>query len=268
MVSIRNLCKSYGTLQVVNHLSLEIGTGEVVTVIGPSGTGKSTLLRCINYLETPSAGSITVDDLCVDAAGAKKKDIHRLRKETSMVFQNYNLFNNKTALENIMEPMVVAQRVPKAEARKRALEILEMVRLSDKRDAYPSRLSGGQQQRVSIGRAMATTPKIILLDEPTSSLDPELVGEVLEVIGILARRKVSMLIATHEMEFARRIADRVVFMENGSIVEEGAPEELFEHAQNERTRAFLGRYYEQPDRAIKPDNTIWRTQWQENYFAQ
>jgi ABC-type polar amino acid transport system ATPase subunit len=243
MVSIKNLHKSFGDLQVINGLDLEVGTGEVVVVIGPSGTGKSTLLRCVNYLEKPSSGIIEIDGLAVDANSAKKRDIHALRRQTSMVFQNYNLFNNKTALENIMEPMVAAQNVPKAIARQRALEILEMVRLSDKRDAYPSQLSGGQQQRVSIARAVSTAPKIILLDEPTSSLDPELVAEVLDVIGMLAKQDISMLIATHEMEFARSIADKVMFMDDGTIAESGTAEEMFENARMERTRLFLKCFY-------------------------
>lgn len=239
MIEIQNLSKNYGELNVLKGISLSIRKGEVIAIIGPSGTGKSTFLRCINFLEKPSTGTITIDNLTIDSQNARKKDILALRQLTSMVFQNYNLFSNKTALENIMEPLVTAKRMQKKEARRIAEDILQKVGLSDKSDYYPTQLSGGQQQRVGIGRAMSTSPKVILFDEPTSSLDPELVGEVLDVIKNLAEQHTTMLITTHEMDFARKIADRVLFMYDGIILEEGTPEEIFIHPKHERTKKFL-----------------------------
>lgn len=202
----------------------------------------STLLRGINYLEKPSEGSVVIDDVSVDVATAKKEDIYRLRMRTAMVFQNYNLFKNKTALENIMEPMVSVQKMPKQLAREKALKILAAVGLAEKRESYPAQLSGGQQQRIGIGRAMAVDPGVMLIDEPTSSLDPELVGEVLNLLYKLAREHTTMIIATHEMEFARHIADWVIFIEDGKIVEEGDPETFFESPQTERARQFLKKF--------------------------
>lgn len=202
----------------------------------------STLLRGINYLEKPSEGSVVIDDVSVDVATAKKEDIYRLRMRTAMVFQNYNLFKNKTALENIMEPMVSVQKMPKQLAREKALKILAAVGLTEKRESYPAQLSGGQQQRIGIGRAMAVDPGVMLIDEPTSSLDPELVGEVLNLLYKLAREHTTMIIATHEMEFARHIADWVIFIEDGKIVEEGDPETFFESPQTERARQFLKKF--------------------------
>lgn len=244
MLKIESLTKSFDELEVIKDFSLTVNDGEVVVIIGPSGTGKSTLLRCVNYLAVPTSGTIEIDDLSVSPETASKKDILRLRKLTSMVFQNYNLFANKTALENIMEPLLVAQKWTKTDAHKRAMDILKLISLEDKADSYPAQLSGGQQQRIGIGRAMSTSPQIILFDEPTSSLDPELVGEVLDVIKKLTEENITMLITTHEMEFARGIADRIVFIDDGVIVEEGTPEEIFENAKNERTREFLGKMYE------------------------
>ncbi len=242
MIEIQNLVKHFGTLKVLDGISFRLEKGQVLAVIGPSGTGKSTLLRCINFLERPNQGIIHIGDTQVNAAKASCKEILALRKHTSMVFQNYNLFKNKTALQNVMEPMVAVQGMSAQEAEKRALEILQLIGLSDKRDSYPSRLSGGQQQRVGIGRAMAVNPDVILFDEPTSSLDPELVGEVLEVIRNLARQHRTMIITTHEMNFARSVADRVIFLSNGKIAEEGTPEEVFDHPQQERTRQFLRKF--------------------------
>ena len=242
MIEIQNLVKHFGSLKVLDGISFRLEKGQVLAVIGPSGTGKSTLLRCINFLERPNQGIIHIGDTQVNAAKASRKEILALRKHTSMVFQNYNLFKNKTALQNVMEPMVAVQGMSAQEAEKRALEILQLVGLSDKRDSYPSRLSGGQQQRVGIGRAMAVNPDVILFDEPTSSLDPELVGEVLEVIRNLARQHRTMIITTHEMNFARSVADRVIFLSNGKIAEEGTPEEVFDHPQQERTRQFLRKF--------------------------
>ena len=210
-------------------------------IIGPSGTGKSTFLRCLNFLETPTTGTISINDLNIDSQNASKKDIIRLRKLTSMVFlfQNYNLFANKTALENIMEPLLVAQNKSKKEARIIAESMLQLVGLSEKQNSYPCQLSGGQQQRVGIARAMATSPEVILFDEPTSSLDPELVREVLDVIKSLKEKHTTMLITTHEMDFARNIADCILFMSDGIILEQGSPEQIFTAPKHERTKAFL-----------------------------
>jgi putative amino-acid transport system ATP-binding protein len=239
MIKITNLYKSFGELEVLKDINLEVKKGEVIAIIGPSGTGKSTLLRCINYLEEPEEGEIEIDGLKINAKNITKKEIYELRRKTSMVFQTYNLFKNKTALENIMEPLIVVKKMDKKVAEEKALDILDAVGLSDKRDSYPSKLSGGQQQRVGIGRAMAVDPKVMLFDEPTSALDPELVGEVLDVIKGLAEKHTTMLIVTHEMNFAKNVADRVIFMDGGRIAEQGSPEEIFKNAKNPRTIQFL-----------------------------
>ena len=239
MIKIEKLSKSFGDLHVLSGIDLEIGTGEIVSIIGPSGTGKSTLLRCLNYLERPEEGVITIDDITVDAAKHSEKEIHELRKHSAMIFQNYNLFANKNVLHNVMEPLVSAKRIPKDEAKKIAMKSLQRVGMADLADKYPITLSGGQQQRVAIARSIAIQPNVLLLDEPTSALDPEWVNEVLEVIEDLARENFTMIIVTHEMEFAREVSDRIIFMENGNIVEEGSPEEVLDHPKNPRTSAFL-----------------------------
>lgn len=239
MIKITNLHKKFGELEVLKGVNLNVNKGEVIAIIGPSGTGKSTLLRCINYLEEPTEGIIEIDDIKVDAKKHSKEDVRKLRMNTSMVFQSYNLFKNKTALENIMEPLVTVQKMKKVEAQKIAKDLLNQVGLSDKKDYYPSKLSGGQQQRVGIARAMAVNPKLMLFDEPTSALDPELVGEVLGVIKSLAEKHRTMLIVTHEMKFAREAADRIIFMDGGNIIEEGTPEEIFDNPKNPRTQKFL-----------------------------
>lgn len=239
MIEVKDLKKSFGTLDILKGISFKIQYGEVLTLIGPSGTGKSTLLRCINFLEKPNNGIITIGDLTLDTQKATRNEIYALRKKTSMVFQNYNLFKNKTALENIMEPMITVQKMDVKKAKEEALHIIETVGLFNKKDEYPSRLSGGQQQRVGIGRAMAVHPDVILLDEPTSSLDPELVGEVLNVIKDLAQKHTTMLITTHEMQFAKNVSNKVIFMADGYIVEEGSPEDIFNNPQNERLKTFL-----------------------------
>ncbi|MDU1319958.1 MAG: amino acid ABC transporter ATP-binding protein [Clostridium botulinum] len=241
MIKISNLHKSFNGVEVLKGINLDIRKGEVVAVIGPSGTGKSTLLRCMNFLEKPEKGIIEIEDLKVDVEKATKQQIHELRLNTSMVFQSYNLFKNKTALENIMEPLIIVKKMAKDKAKERALSILKQVGLEDKKDYYPSKLSGGQQQRVGIGRAMAVDPKIMLFDEPTSALDPELVGEVLEVIKKLAEQDTTMIIVTHEMRFAKSAADKVIFMDGGNIIEQGTPEEVFNNPKNERTIKFLNR---------------------------
>ena len=242
MIEIKNLSKTYDYLTILKHIDLNIEKGEVIVIIGPSGTGKSTFLRCLNFLETPTTGSISIHGLHIDSQNASKNDVLQLRKLTSMVFQNYNLFANKTALGNIMEPLLIAQKKSKKEATAIAESMLELVGLSDKRDFYPSQLSGGQQQRIGIARAMATSPDVILFDEPTSSLDPELVSEVLDVIKSLKEKHTTMLITTHEMEFARNIADRIIFMSDGIILEQGTPEEIFTAPKHDRTKAFLKKF--------------------------
>ncbi|SHJ78671.1 amino acid ABC transporter ATP-binding protein [Paramaledivibacter caminithermalis] len=241
MLKIKNLHKSFENLEVLKGIDLEVNKGEVVVIIGPSGSGKSTLLRCINHLETPKKGAIQISSTKVDAEKSNKKDIQSLRRETAMVFQNYNLFKNKTALENITEALLVVKNMTKDEAKEIGEKLLVQVGLKDKRNSYPSTLSGGQQQRVGIARAMALNPQIILFDEPTSALDPELVGEVLNVIKELALNNITMLIVTHEMGFAREVADRVIFMDEGYIVEQGIPEEIFTNPKHDRTKKFLNK---------------------------
>lgn len=242
MIKIEHLSKRFGDLKVFSDLNFQAKTGEVVSIIGPSGTGKSTFLRCINFLEQPEEGTIEIDGLKVDVQHMTEKDAKAIRLKTSMVFQNYSLFKNKTALENILIPLVLVRKMDEAKANKLAMEYLSSVGLEDKKDQYPSRMSGGQQQRVGIARAMAVNPKVMLLDEPTSSLDPELVGGVLEILKDLAtRHSYTTLVVTHEMNFARDVSDRIVFMDQGRIVEEGTPEAIFTQPRNERTRDFLKR---------------------------
>lgn len=239
MIKIKNLHKSFNGEEVLKGIDLEVKKGEVVTVIGPSGTGKSTLLRCLDYLEVPDEGEITIEDVTVDAKRAQPKDIRALRHKSAMVFQNYNLFKNLKVIDNILEPLLYVQKLPKAKALEEARGYLGRVKLSEKENEYPSRLSGGQQQRVAIARAMAVKPYVILFDEPTAALDPSLVSEVMEVIRDLARQHTTMIIVTHEMRFAREISDKVVFMSDGVIVEEGSTEEVFTNPKDERTAAFL-----------------------------
>lgn len=238
MIRVNNLNKSFGHLQVLNNINLEIAPGEVVVIIGPSGSGKSTLLRCLNYLEIPDSGSVWFKghQLIPD-----EKMITKLRSEVGMVFQRFNLFPHMTALENISEGPLTVKKVPKDEARAKALVLLEKVGLSDKAEVYPSKLSGGQQQRVAIARALAMDPVVMLFDEPTSALDPELVGEVLAVMKDLAREGMTMVVVTHEMGFAREVADRVIFIDEGVILEEGTPEEIFSKPKHERTTTFLSK---------------------------
>ena len=241
ILAVSGLVKRFGTLEVLKGIDLTAQRGEVVSVIGPSGTGKSTLLRCINFLEKPTCGRIAIGDVSVQEPRGRRRDIARLRSRTAMVFQNYNLFRNKTALQNIMEPMTQVQGVPEGEAREEALRILRVVGLEDKRDSYPAHLSGGQQQRVGIGRAMAVKPEVMLFDEPTSSLDPELLGEVLDLIRSLAvKHTATLLIVTHEMRFAREVSDRILFMDEGYILQQGSPEEIF-NSSNPRVQKFIHR---------------------------
>ena len=242
MLKINNIYKSFGTLEVLKGIDLSVEEGEVIALIGPSGTGKSTLLRCINLIEMPEAGTIELDGFMIDVQTASRDDILKLRAKTSMVFQNYNLFKNKTVLQNVMLPFLIRKEMDKSQAEAEAIELLDKVGLSDKLNEFPSRLSGGQQQRVGIARAMAVKPKVMLFDEPTSSLDPELVGGILDIIkGLVVAHKQTMLIVTHEMHFAEQAADRVVFMDQGQIIEVGTPQDIFHNPQNERKRDGLYR---------------------------
>lgn len=239
MIKIQNLHKHFGNLEVLKGINMEIQKGEVVAIIGSSGTGKSTLLRCMNYLEKPDEGSITIGDITVTAGKASKKEIYRLRKHSAMIFQNYNLFCNKDVLHNVTEPLIFAQGMKKSEAEEVAIKYLEKVGMKDKLKQYPITLSGGQQQRVAIARSMATKPNVLLFDEPTSALDPEWVQEVLEVIRNLAEEHHTMMIVTHEMQFAKEVADRVIFMDDGRIVEDGPARQVLEQPMQDRTREFL-----------------------------
>ena len=220
MIKVTDLHKSFGELAVLKGIDFQADTGEVIVIIGPSGMGKSTFLRCINYIERPEKGIIEIDNVKVDAEKCTEKEMKQLRLKTSMVFQNYNIFKNKTVIENVMLPMTSVQKIEKEIAKEKALQYLDQVGLLDKVNEYPSRLSGGQQQRVGIARAMAVNPKLILLDEPTSSLDPELVLGILDILRNLANEhKRTMIIVTHEMSFAKEIADRIIFMDDGRIIE-------------------------------------------------
>ncbi|MEC0168523.1 amino acid ABC transporter ATP-binding protein [Paenibacillus graminis] len=244
MIEIRDLHKSFGPLQVLKGVGLTVEPGKVLVIIGPSGSGKTTLLRCFNLLEQPDRGSLTLGDMKLEfTAGGKipQRSVLALRQRTGMVFQSYNLFPHMTALGNVMEGQVTVQKRSKEEARKRAVELLTKVGLADKADAYPHQLSGGQQQRVAIARAMAVEPEVLLFDEPTSALDPELVGEVLKVIKQLASEGMTMVIVTHEMKFAADVADQIILMDGGVILEQGRPEQVLEHTTNPRALQFLNR---------------------------
>lgn len=241
MIYLHGIKKAFGNHEVLKGINLTIEKGKVVTILGPSGSGKTTLLRCINFLEKPDEGIVQVGDVKVEAAKANKKEILSLRKQSAMVFQHYNLFAHKTVLGNVMEGLIVAKKMNKKEARERSEQVLGKVGLMDKLNHFPSQLSGGQQQRVGIARALALNPEVILFDEPTSALDPELVGEVLAVIKDIADEGITMLIVTHEMNFARDVSDQVLFMDGGLIIEKGSPYEIFTKPKEERTRKFLKR---------------------------
>ncbi|HEL1618389.1 TPA: amino acid ABC transporter ATP-binding protein [Streptococcus suis] len=227
--------------EVLKGIDVEVNPGEVVVILGPSGSGKTTLLRSLNFLEKADAGHLVFGEDSYDLAQMTKKEIAAIRKRTAFVFQNYNLFANKTALQNVTEGLIVARKVPKQEAERIGKAALDKVGLSDKYDSYPIQLSGGQQQRVGIARAIATNPEVIYFDEPTSALDPELIGEVLAVMMQLAKEGMTMVVVTHEMGFARAVADRVIFMDGGQIIEEGRPEAIFDQPKVERTKQFLAR---------------------------
>ena len=241
MLGVKNIHKSFGSNQVLKGIDFEVNEGEVIAVIGSSGSGKTTLLRCMAFLEQADDGIFTFDELSKDIRKITKKEIKELRMKMGFVFQSFNLFRNMTALQNVMEGLTTARKIPAAEAKKTAMEMLQKVGMIDRADYYPDQLSGGQQQRVAIARALATKPEVILFDEPTSALDPELTGEVLEVMVKLAREGTTMVVVTHEMEFARNVANRVIFMEDGVVVEEGSAEEVLSNPKEEATKRFLRR---------------------------
>ena len=252
MIQIEGLSKRYHDNIVLEDVSLNINEGDVIGIIGPSGTGKSTLLRCIDQLEIPEKGTVNLGEKTIDLSKKNKKDINEIRQNTGMVFQRFNLFEKKTALENVMEGLIVVKKMPKEEAKKIALEELAKVGMTAWANHYPKHMSGGQQQRVAIARALAMKPKLLLLDEPTSALDPELVGEVLDVIKEIAGKGYTMLLVSHEMSFVRNVSNRVIFLDKGHIVEDGTPSEVFEHPKNQRTKDFFAKMnlMNQPDYII------------------
>lgn len=239
MIKVNDLHKSYKELEILKGISFTVEKGETVAIIGPSGSGKTTLLRCINFLERANQGTLEIGDRGVDVTKANKKEILTLRRRTGMVFQHFNLFINKTALQNVMEGLVVAQKMPKAQAEEIARELLQKVGLEGREDHYPCQLSGGQQQRVGIVRALALNPDVLLFDEPTSAMDPALVGETLKIIKDIALSGATSIIVTHEIQFAYDVADKIIFMADGVIVEQGTPREVLEETTNEQIRRFL-----------------------------
>lgn len=239
MIKLENIHKRFGDTEVLKGIDLNIKQGEIIVIIGSSGTGKSTLLRTVNFLENADEGVITIDDVSVNATKHTKAEVLALRRKTGFVFQNYALFAHLTARQNIAEGLITVRGWKKADALTRAQEILDDIGLGDKGDSYPAALSGGQQQRVGIGRAMALQPELLLFDEPTSALDPEWVGEVLQLMKELATKHQTMLVVTHEMQFAKEVADRVIFMAEGNIVEQGSPQDIFDNPQDPRLKKFL-----------------------------
>ncbi|MBZ5962317.1 amino acid ABC transporter ATP-binding protein [Leuconostoc gasicomitatum] len=242
MIEVKDVHKSFNDNEVIKGVSLSLNEGEVVTILGPSGSGKTTFLRCLNFLEEADSGSITVNDHEVVFGQASANDVLQLRRSMGMVFQNYALFLNKTAKQNIMEPMVIVHGYSTQQAEARAKELLRVIGLPDHGDYYPSQLSGGQKQRIGIARALAVHPTVLLFDEPTAALDPELVGEVLKVMKAVKDAGVAMIVVTHEMQFAYEVSNRVIFMADGVIVEEGTPQQIFESPQEARTKSFLNRF--------------------------
>ena len=241
MLEIKNIKKTFGNLNVLKDVSLQVEKGDVIVILGPSGSGKTTLLRCMDFLEMPDSGKMIFDGETLDFRNVTKKQIAAFRKKTGFVFQDYNLFSNKTALQNVTEGLITGRGMKKAEAEEIGRKMLEKVGMLDKCNYYPHELSGGQQQRVAIARAMAPNPEVIFFDEPTSALDPERIGEVLQVMRELAKEGVTMVVVTHEMEFARHVATHIIFMDGGVVAEEASPAEFFANPKEERTRQFLSR---------------------------
>ncbi len=241
VLKAEHIRKSFGNAEVLKDINLSVEKGSVVSILGPSGTGKTTFLRCLNYLEKPDAGKLTISDVSVDFSHISKKEIQNLRRKSTMVFQQFNLFRNKTVLENVTEGLIYGYGKPKKEALEIAMKELERVHMADYAKMYPSELSGGMQQRVGIARALAPRPDVILFDDPTSALDPELVGAVLETIASVATLGITMIIVTHEMHFAKEVSSKVVFMSEGRVVEEGSPDDIFVHPKEEKTHQFLQR---------------------------
>lgn len=240
LLEVKNIHKTFDDMHILKGIDLSVNKGDVIAIIGPSGSGKTTFLRCLNFLAIADEGTMVFDDKKINfAEKVSKSDISDIRKRTAFVFQNYNLFFNKTALQNVTEGLIVARKVNKDVANKKAMALLEKVGLADRADYYPSQLSGGQQQRVAIARALATDPEIICFDEPTSALDPELIGEVLNVMKQLAKEGMTMIVVTHEMNFAKEVSSRTIFMDDGIIVESGESKKFFDHPEQERTKAFL-----------------------------
>lgn len=250
MIEVKNVHKSFGKNEVLKGVDLKVEKGDVVVILGPSGSGKTTLLRCVNFLEKAEEGELLFNGEIHQLQTASRKEILEVRKRTAFVFQNYNLFHNKTALENVTEGLIIGRKLPKQQALIIAKKALDKVGLADKYASYPSQLSGGQQQRVGIARAIAVNPDVILFDEPTSALDPELIGEVLEVMKRLAKEGTTMIVVTHEMSFAEEVATRVVFMDGGVVIEEGAPKDIFRNPKMQRTRQFLSRIIRNYDYSI------------------
>ena len=241
MLEIKNLHKSFGSLEVLKGVSLEVEKGDVVAILGPSGSGKTTFLRCVNFLETADQGEMIFDGEPFPLHGASKKDIARFRMKTAFVFQNYNLFRNKTAIQNVTEGLIVARKMPKAQALDMGMQMLEKVGLADRADSYPSQLSGGQKQRIAIVRSLMMDPEVMLFDEPTSALDPEMIGEVLDVMKNLAESGMTMIVVTHEMRFAREVSSRTIFLDGGHIEEDKPSHELFAHPESPRLISFLNK---------------------------
>ncbi|MEZ8157885.1 amino acid ABC transporter ATP-binding protein [Vibrio splendidus] len=241
MIKLQNIHKQFGDTEVLKGIDLEIKQGEIIVIIGSSGTGKSTLLRCVNFLEQADQGTISIDDIKVDTQKHTKAEVLALRRKTGFVFQNYALFAHQTAKQNIAEGLITVRGWKKQQAHEKAQQILDDIGLGEKTDSYPAALSGGQQQRVGIGRAMALQPELLLFDEPTSALDPEWVGEVLNLMKKLANQHQTMLVVTHEMQFAREVADRVIFMADGHIVEQGSPQDIFGNPQDPKLKKFLNK---------------------------
>ncbi len=250
MISIRGIKKSFHKTPVLKGIDIELNKGEVLAIIGPSGSGKSTLLRCLNWLEVPDEGIISIDDVTVDAENCKKKQVQQLIQKSTMVFQHYNLFKNKSVIENVTQGLITTKKLPKDEVYSIGEKYLDQVGLLKFKDKYPATLSGGQQQRVGIARALAMDPELLLFDEPTSALDPELVSGVLKIIKDIASMQKTMILVTHEMSFAKDVADKIIFMEDGNIIESGTTDEVFNQSHNSRTQSFINKIETEQDEEV------------------